>query len=245
MGSRARSSASGVAVSAAAALVLLATFALGASDARADVAGTITLTGSAGKPPARGKAFLDRAENPLTPARPLDPMPHLVVVLEPASGDAPLPPAPQVKWELLGASFARPLLAVVVNAEVVIQNRSRRAPTLVVDGHDGLLPESPLDPRGERAFKVTAPGLYPIVDEDTPYLRGAVLAVATPWFATPDAKGKFTLADVPDGAYTVKVWYRTGWLAGADTTVTVEKGKAKLDLKLPPGLQVQDGSQQK
>ncbi len=40
-----------------------------------------------------------------------------------------------------------------------------------------------------------------------PEMEGFVVAVPTPYFAVTKADGSFKIADVPDGAYTVKVWH--------------------------------------
>jgi len=208
--------------------------------AHADVTGKLSLTGNAGRPPLRGKAFLDRTENPYTGGRTLDPMPYLVVVLTGDQLVAPTP-APQIKWKLLGESFEHPLLPVVTGAEVVIQNEGRRSPSLYVDGSPDLLPRTPLNPKGERAFKAGAPGtLHVLRDDDTAHLTGSVLALPSPYFALPGRDGKYAIngTGLPDGTYTLRVWYRTGWLEGADTQITVKGGKATKDITLPPGLKL-------
>lgn len=211
--------------------------------AAADVSGKVSLTGSAGRPPLRGKAFLDRTENPYLGGKQLDPMPYMVVVI---TGDGVPAPAgsPQIKWKLLGESFERALLPVPAGAEVVIQNEGRRAPTLYIEGQPDRLAKSPLNPRGERAFKAeTAGTLYVIRDEDTPHLTGSVVALGSSFFATPGKDGKYVIETdgLPDGTYTLRVWYQTGWLEGADTQVTIKGGKASKDLTLPPGLKIAGG----
>jgi hypothetical protein len=211
--------------------------------AAADVTGKISLTGTAGKPELHGKAFLDRTENPYLGGKTFDPMPYLVVVLE--KDGVTLPTPPQVKWKLLGESFDRPLLPVMAGSEVVIQNEGRRSPTLYVQGNEDLLPKTPLNRKGERAFKVTDAGkLLTVVDDDTPYLTGSVLVLDTPYFAgavsvgKAGTDGKYAISGVADGSYKLKVWYRTGWLDGYEVDVDVKDGKASKDLTLPPGLKI-------
>jgi hypothetical protein len=170
-------------------------------------------------------------------------MPYMVVVLEREGMTLPTPP--QVKWKLIGESFDRPLLPVLAGSEVLIQNEGRRSPTLYVDGHDDLIAKTPLNKHGERAFKVGEAGsLLVIRDDDTPHLSGSVLVLDSPYFAGATSvgkagtEGKFTIADVPDGDYKIKVWYRTGWLDGVEIDVKVDDGKATKDITLPPGLKI-------
>ena len=227
-----------------AALAALALTLAAPAVARADVTGKITVTGTLGKPPVRGKAFVKRAENPFVLPRPVDPSPYLVVVLE-RDGVTP-PPARQVGWALLGESFDRPLLPVVAGSEVVINNQGRRSPTLYIEGHPDLLPRSPFNPRGQRGFKPAAAATaYAVRDADSPHLSGLVAVFATPYFATPAPVGKdgdldYAVKDVPDGTYTVRVWYRTGWIDGVSATVEVKGGKASRDLELKAPFPVVD-----
>lgn len=40
-----------------------------------------------------------------------------------------------------------------------------------------------------------------------PEMEGFVVVVPTPWFAVTDKTGAYSIKDIPDGAYTVKVWH--------------------------------------
>ncbi|MBI5711353.1 MAG: hypothetical protein HZC42_13800 [Candidatus Eisenbacteria bacterium] len=40
-----------------------------------------------------------------------------------------------------------------------------------------------------------------------PEMEGFVLVLPTPWFAVSDRTGAYSIKDLPDGAYTVKVWH--------------------------------------
>ena len=52
-----------------------------------------------------------------------------------------------------------------------------------------------------------------------PEMEAFVVVVPTPYFAVTKADGSFTIADVPDGAYTLKVWHPK--LKGASQPVKV------------------------
>jgi hypothetical protein len=95
------------------------------------VVGRLELPASPERGPVVAKGFLDRTENPFAEIRKLNIAPYFVVALEgPARSDSA--PA-DVTWDLVGESFARPVIAVPVGAEVVIKNVSKIARTLVAD----------------------------------------------------------------------------------------------------------------
>jgi hypothetical protein len=189
--------------------------------------------GGAGAPPMRGKGFLDRSDNPHLPARPLDPMPQIVVVL--VGGDAAAAAPTQVVWELLGESFARPVLPVVAGTPVLIKNLGKGSPVLRAAEAADLIQPGPINPRAGKEFKVGPGPLYTITDPDAPYLVGRVVVMPSRWFATPDASGRFEIADVPAGAYTVRIWYRDGWIDRSDDAITVAAGRKEINPKVPPG----------
>jgi hypothetical protein len=63
-------------------------------------------------------------------------------------------------------------------------------------------------------------------------MRGVVKVLSTPLFARPDAKGAFSLDNVPDGKWTVKVWYRGSVLVQTTAEVGADK-PAEVVLKIP------------
>jgi hypothetical protein len=191
------------------------------------------------RPPVARKGFLDRVENQLTPVVPVNVGPQLAVVLE---GEAK-PQAPgQIQWELGGDSFARPLLVVPVGAEILIRNTSGAPRALAAVEDPKLVPSAVIDPNGTRSFRPTEPGAYTIVDKAVPHLRGKVLVVATPYFAMVEVTGgkldtgSFQIAEVPEGSYKLRVFYRDGWIDRPDDTVNVPaKRNVDVAVKIPPG----------
>jgi hypothetical protein len=203
------------------------------------VVGRLELPEPPARPPVVNRGFLDRTENALRPIRDVNVGPYLAVVLE---GEA-RPQAPgQVPWELGGDSFGKPLLVVPVGAEVLITNTSGVAHTLVALEDPKLLEPSPITPTTTRSFRATEPKLYTITDKDTPHLRGKVLVVATPYFAIVETSGQklehgaFQLADVAEGTYKLRVFYRDGWIDRPDDSVTVPaKRNVDVAVKIPAG----------
>ncbi len=206
------------------------------------VAGRLELPAAPERPPVARRGFLDRVENQLTPVRPFAVGPHLAVVLE---GEA-RPQAPgQVPWELGGDSFARPLLVVPVGAEILITNTSGAPRTLIAAEDPKLVPAGAIAPRGTKSFRPAAPGAYTIGDPSVPHLRGKLLVVATPYLAMVEVSsskpelGTFQIADVAEGSYKLRVFYRDGWIDRPDEPVAVS-GKRNVDVvvKIPPGFKL-------
>ena len=56
-----------------------------------------------------------------------------------------------------------------------------------------------------------------------------VFVSENPYYSVTDAKGSFTLSDVPPGAYTVEVWHETLGTKSQNLTV---KSKASVDISL-------------
>ena len=203
------------------------------------VTGRLELPAAPERPASASRGFLDRVENPLAPIRPVNVGPYLIVVLE---GEA-RPQAPgQVPWELGGESFGKPLLVVPAGSEVLITNTSSTPHTLVALEDPKLLPQGPFNTQAPRSFRAAEPKAYTIVDKDAPHLRGKLLVVATPYFAPVEVSGgrletgTFQIADVAEGTYKVRVFYRDGWIDRADDTVTVSaKRNAEVVVKIPAG----------
>ena len=205
--------------------------------AMADVTGKLELPPAA-TPPLVYKGFLDRVDNPILPVRAFDPTPFLVVVLVPAT-----PPAAAnstASWDLLGESFAKPLLVVRTGTEVTIKNKSKRAVTLAAAEDPGLLTAGPINISGTRALTPKTAGVFTLSDKDIPHLRGWLVVVDSPYFAMTGRDGSFELKDVPPGEYKVRVWYQDGWLARADESVTVPaRGDVSVSPKVPAGFKLE------
>ena len=176
----------------------------------------------------------------------------MVVVLEPAAATPPVAAKPTtVTWDLRGDSFARPLVVARLGDAIEIRNLGRSAPVLVARGQPQLLPKKPLNPTDRVACTPTAAGLLDVIDESTPHVRGRALVLERGLFAYPDAGGKFELADVPAGEWTVRVYYAprnlargaaaptaAGWIVRTDDKITVGGKRTEVTVKLPPTLPV-------
>jgi len=182
--------------------------------------------------PAATKGFLERAENPLANPRPVVVLPYMVVVLEQAEGAQKGAAPGQVIWELVGESFSRPVMIAPIGAEVVIKNVSKTARTLVATEDDKLIPSGPINPTGSKSFRVAEAKVYNIGDTNAAYLHGTLVTVTSPYIATVDDAGKFELADVPEGNYKLRIFYKSQWLEGT-TDVAVGPKKTEVNPKVP------------
>lgn len=208
---------------------------LGAGTAMAGgVAGKVEVPAAPARAGVTSKGFLDRVENPLAPVKAVATTPHMLVVLD---GEAPAGGTPmQIVWDLVGESFAKPVIGAQVGAKVEIKNTSRTPRSLAAKGQPKLLEGGPLNPSGVRSFRVETAGVIEVGDSDAPHLKGMVVVVASPYFATVDAGGKFDLGEVPEGTYKLRVFYGTGWIDQPEQQVVVPaKGKADVTVKIPAG----------
>jgi plastocyanin len=64
-----------------------------------------------------------------------------------------------------------------------------------------------------------------------PEMSGFIVVLDNPYFAVTDADGKFTIADVPPGSYTLKAWSEKGPEVSKPVTVTAG-GTANLKLEV-------------
>lgn len=211
-------------------LVVFASFAVIPTAVAGPVVGKLELPAAPERPPAVTKGFLDRVENPLAPARPVAVAPYIVVSLEGA--EKPGSPG-QITWDLVGESFARPVLGAPVGAEVVIKNTSKIARTIAAAEDKNLVPAGPINPTGPKSFRVTEAKVYTLGDTDAPYLKGKLVVVNTPFVANVDDAGKFEMTDVPEGSYKLRVFYKDAWLDIAQDVTVGAKGKTEVTVKVP------------
>lgn len=63
-------------------------------------------------------------------------------------------------------------------------------------------------PKGEkRPFTFDKAGVVPLFCNVHPDMAGYIVVSPTPYFAETDDSGNYTIKDVPDGSYTLKVWH--------------------------------------
>jgi hypothetical protein len=84
----------------------------------------------------------------------------------------------------------------------------------------------------KQPVKIKKSGLMHIkCDAGHTWMNGFIMAVESPYYAVSDADGKFTIADIPPGSYTVKIWHEKFGEQEQKVTITAGKPTA-LDLTL-------------
>ena len=218
-------------------------------DARAQtgpVKGTVKLPDPSlrGDPPERNRGFLPRMSNPIIAPLKYDPLPWLVVVLEPRGEldeEQRQPPKVPATYRLVGEAFASPLFAVAAGGEVSIRNDSRHPRQLYSPTDGDLLAGDTINPKGDRIAKIATPyRVIEIRDKESPHLVGRIVAFPLRYTSLVAADGSFEIADVPAGKWEVRLWYRDGWLAHKRQTVTVAGRRgARVQIALPAVLEVE------
>jgi hypothetical protein len=134
------------------------------------------------------------------------------VVLENVNGAHP-PPARTVTVEI-GGLDARPRLVVVGPGSVIeIKNTGKVRLNLSTPEKPSVMPPELLPAGGVRQQKFDSIGGFAIRDVDYPHIMISVLVVDSPYYATVDEKGAFSIPNVPNGKANLKVWTRGKWAA--------------------------------
>jgi hypothetical protein len=219
-----------------------------ASPAAADtgsVTGSVKLPdlSSRGEPPERNRGFLPRMGNPILPTKKYDPTPWMIIVLEPQdklSGADAEPRKVPTRYQLVGEAFESPVFPTTVGGEVEIRNASKQTVRLTAPSKPDLLPGDAVNPGGDRVMKAAAAyEVVEVVDPDSTHLVGRVIAFPLRYHSRIDEDGNFSIDDVPAGDWTVKVWYRTGWLKMKAERVSVASRRgSKVSISLPDVIEI-------
>jgi plastocyanin len=79
-------------------------------------------------------------------------------------------------------------------------------------------------PKGDsRPVTFDKPGVVSIYCDIHAHMNAVVLVLRHPFFAVPDNDGDYTIADVPDGVYTMKIWFDRD--SAGEKQVTVKRGE--------------------
>jgi hypothetical protein len=153
-----------------------------------------------------------------------------VVVLENVKG-AKAPSARTITIEL-GGLDARPRLVITGPGSVIeLKNTGRVRHELSTPEKPTVMQLETLLPNQTRRQRFDAVGDYVIRDSEYPHIMISVIVVGTTYFSAVDDKGAFSIANVPDGTATLKVWARGKWVAEQQIDAST-LGKEELTIKV-------------
>jgi plastocyanin len=169
-----------------------------------------------------------RVENGIIAIGPRSPDPKLDVIVVLEGARAAEARVPNATAELHGLRLDPRVVVVPVGGTVEFKNDDRLPHTLYVEHATSLMKPEPTPSGQSRTQKFYASGEYRVRDEEFPHVDGMVLVLQSPYFARLDEKGQFKL-DVPEGKYTLRVFYRDRWVvtqpldvAAHTTEVTIQ-----------------------
>lgn len=130
---------------------------------------------------------------------------NVVVYVEGVTGDFQ-PPSKRPELNHINLSFQPPVLGVLKGTIVDFPNSDP-----VFHSAFSISPSNPFDlglyQKGREKFvHFKNPGVTEIFCHIHSHMHAYVLVLDNPYFAVTDADGTFTIANVPDGNYTLKAW---------------------------------------
>jgi plastocyanin len=130
---------------------------------------------------------------------------NIVVYVDGATGDFQLP-SKRPELNHINLSFQPPVLAVLKGTIVDFPNSDP-----VFHSAFSISPSNPFDlglyQKGREKFvHFKNPGVVEVFCHIHSHMHAYVLALDNPYFAVTEADGTFTIANVPDGNYTLKAW---------------------------------------
>lgn len=160
----------------------------------------------------------------LATMRPIvSPEQRMIIVLEGGNAATPSTTEPP-KFVLDNSRFNPPLIAVTPGTKFAIDNREPIFHLLEIT-KDGKQVSAGKRVGVDRIIHDTLsePGVYTIRCSEVPHLQGTIFVTRHKLFTVPDAKGNFSFEEVPQGDYTLQIWYEKKWIHRQPVTVRGRK----------------------
>jgi plastocyanin len=146
-----------------------------------------------------------------------------VVYLEAAPGVTIPPSDKTVTMDQKGLTFQPHVLVVQAGTSVEFLNSDKVQHNVFwphISGDKKKTHNMGTWPQGQkRPFKFTDPGVVTLLCNVHPEMSGYIIVSPTPYFAETDAAGEYSIANVPDGQYTVNAWHEGKKLQSKKITV--------------------------
>ncbi len=155
-----------------------------------------------------------------------------VVWLTPTKGEAPRPPEKTFRLVQKNKHFSPHLLVVPVGSAVVFPNEDPFFHN-VFSVYEGTRFDLGLYESGSsKEVRFTRPGPSYIFCNIHPEMSAIIMVMTTPYYATTDAAGDYSIEGVPPGEYDFSVWYESAQpeqLKRLQHRVSVTPASARLD----------------
>jgi plastocyanin len=149
--------------------------------------------------------------------------PPAVVYVDTASGTF-APPKDHAHIDQKGMTFTPYLLPILVGTTVDFQNSDKVNHNVFSPDNEGY--NLGTWPKGEsRSYTFKKAGVYAQLCSIHPEMEAFVIVLSNPYFAVADKDGKFTINDVPDGHYSLKVFAKKLKKADKDKKFAVDVAK--------------------
>lgn len=132
-----------------------------------------------------------------------------------------------------GCRFAPRVMAMVKGEKLVIRNSDPKLHIVHSYLDKRTVFNLSLPFRGhaiEISRKIDKPGILQVNCDTHAWMRGYIHVFDHPFFAVSDEQGRFTIADVPPGNYTLKAWHEGAGIQSKEVTVT-EKDEIKVSFE--------------
>ncbi|MFZ0708311.1 MAG: carboxypeptidase regulatory-like domain-containing protein [Candidatus Korobacteraceae bacterium] len=185
-----------------------------------------------------GKVIVQQSGKPVRSAA------GVVVWLTPTKGEAPKPQEKVFRLVQKNKHFSPHLLVVPVGSAVLFPNEDPFFHN-VFSVYEGTRFDLGLYESGSsKEVRFTRPGPSYIFCNIHPEMSAVIMVMTTPYYATTDAAGGYSIADVPPGEYEFSAWYENAQLEQLKQLqhrVTITTSNARLEpvtLQAAPSLAV-------
>ena len=138
----------------------------------------------------------------------------IVVYIDTIAGKTFTPPAEHAVMDQKRLTFVPHIMAVLKGTTVDFLNSDSVGHNVYwpsVSGDKKLAHNLGTWAQGvKKSFTFENIGVAPLLCNVHPEMAAYIIVTPTPYFAVTDAKGEYTIKDVPPGKYTLKVWSEQG-----------------------------------
>ncbi|HUC44343.1 MAG TPA: carboxypeptidase regulatory-like domain-containing protein [Candidatus Sulfotelmatobacter sp.] len=176
-----------------------------------------------------------RAPGGAEPAPPPAPeIENVVVYLEAAPGGTAPPDAPAgpFRIEQVGLTFKPHVLAVVKGTTVEFPNRDTLFHNVFSLSKAAAFDLGRYPKDDSKSVRFDTPGVVPVFCHIHSDMSALIVVLDNPFFARPDASGRFTLDGIPPGTYTVVAWHERAHRI--EKKIRIEAGRSTVvDFAIP------------